>query len=86
MEGKDYWNIIIPTMQSKWRDPASFVAAVRVIYLLLLLLLKEVGSARLRESDIHPISPITPAPQYQHIDKKKRTEKIVDDYSTDRAA
>ena len=29
---------------------------------LLLLLLKEVGSARLRESDIHPISSKTPAP------------------------
>ena len=26
------------------------------------LLLKKVGSARLRESDIHPISPKTPAP------------------------
>ena len=39
---------------------------------LLLLLLKKVGSARLRESDAHPISPNTPAPQYQPIDRKKR--------------
>ena len=31
-----------------------------VLLLLLLLLLKKVGSARLRESDVHPISPKTP--------------------------
>ena len=46
-----------------------------VIYtssLLLLLLLKTVSSSRLGESDIHPISPTTPAPQYQPIDRKKR--------------
>ena len=41
----------------------------------LLLLLTEVGSARLRESDIHPISPKTPAPEYQPIDRKKRKGK-----------
>ena len=35
---------------------------------LLLLLLKNVGSARLRESDAHPISQKTPAPQYQPPD------------------
>ena len=39
---------------------------------LLLLLLKKVGSARLREGDVHPISPKTPAPQYPPIDGKKR--------------
>ena len=54
--------------------------------MILLLILKEVGSARLRESDIHPISPKTPAPQYQHVDRKKRKGKIVEDYSRDRAA
>ena len=53
---------------------------------LLLLLLKNVGSARLRESDVHPISPKTPAPQYQPIDRKKRKGKRVDDFSRDRAA
>ena len=53
---------------------------------LLLLLLKKVGSARLRDSDIHPISPKTPAPQYQPIDRKKRKGKRVEDYSKDRAA
>ena len=51
----------------------------------LLLLLKMVGSARLRESDVHPISPKTPAPQYQLVDRKKRKGKRVEDYSKDRA-
>ena len=51
-----------------------------------LLLLKKVGSARLRESDVHPISPKTQAPQYQPIDRKKRNRKIVEDYTRDRAA
>ena len=44
----------------------------------LLLLLKNVGTARLRESGIHPISPKTPAPQYQPIDRKKRKGKRVE--------
>ena len=39
-----------------------------------------VGSARLRESDIHPISPKTPATQYQPIDRKKTEGKGVEDY------
>ena len=54
--------------------------------LLLLLLLKKVSSARLGESDIHPTSPKTPAPQYQPIDRKKRKGKRVEDYNRDRAA
>ena len=54
--------------------------------LLLLLLLKKVGSARLGESGIHPISPNTPVAQYQPIDRKKRKGKRVEDYSRDRAA
>ena len=56
------------------------------LYSILLLLLKEVGSARLRESDIHPISPKTPAPQYQPIDRKNINKKIVDDHCRDGAA
>ena len=59
------------------------------LLLLLLLLIKEVGSTRLRESDtytVHPISPKTPAVQYQPIDRKKRKGKIVEDYSRVRAA
>ena len=51
----------------------------------ILLLLKTVGSAKLRESGIHPISPKTPSPQYQPIDRKKRKGKKVEDYSRDRA-
>ena len=54
--------------------------------IVLLLLLKKVSSARMGESDIHPISPKTPAPQYQPIDRKKRKGKRVEDYSRDRAA
>ena len=56
------------------------------ILLLYLLLLNKVGSARLRENDIHPISPKIPAPQYQPIDRKNRKRKIVEDYGKDRAA
>ena len=48
--------------------------------------LKKVSSARLGESDIHHISPKTPAPQYQPIDRKKRKGKRVEDYSRDRSA
>ena len=59
---------------------------IKLGLLLLLLLFKEVGSARLRESDVHPISPKTPAPQYQRIDRKKGKGKIVEDNSMDRAA
>ena len=45
------------------------------ILLLLLLLLKEVGNARLGERDYHPISPKTPTPQHQPIERKKRKGK-----------
>ena len=57
-----------------------------LLLLVLLLVLKKVGSARPRESDVHPLSPETPAPQYQPIDRKKRKGKRVEDYSRDRAA
>ena len=62
------------------------IRCISLHILLLLLLLKEVGSARLRESDIHPISPNTPALQYQPRDRKKRKGKIVEDYRMDQAA
>ena len=54
--------------------------------ILLKILLKKVGSARLTESDVHPFSPKTQAPQYQPIDRKKRKGKREEDYSRDRAA
>ena len=44
-----------------------------------LLLLKEVGSERLGENDPCPISPMTPAPKYQPIDRKKNKGKTVED-------
>ena len=53
------------------------------IIIIIIILLKNVGSARLRESDVHPISPKTPAIQYQPIDRKKRKGKRVEDYSRD---
>ena len=53
-------------------------------YYKIIIIKIKVGSARLRESDVHPISPKTPAPQYQHIDRKKRKGKRVEDYSRDR--
>ena len=62
-------------------DTLKLPATCVLLLLLLLLLLKEVGSARLRESDLHPISLKTPVPQYQPIDRKKRNGKIVEDYS-----
>ena len=40
----------------------------------------------LGESDIHPVSPKTPDPQYQTIDTKKRKGKRVEDYNRDRSA
>ena len=63
----------------------TFTASLERVQLLLLLLNK-VGSARLGEGDTHPISPKTPAPQYQSIDRKKRKGKRVEDYSRDRVA
>ena len=50
------------------------------------IIIKIGRNARLRESDIHPISPKTIAPQYQPLDRKKRKGKIVKDYSKDRKA
>ena len=43
--------------------------------LLLLLLLREVGNDRLGQTDSHPITSKTKAPQYQPIDRKKRKRK-----------
>ena len=67
-----------------FKYPGSQVAADGGF--LLLLLVKKVGSARLRESEVQLISPKTPAPQYQPIDRKKRKGKRVEDYSRGRAA
>ena len=64
----------------------SNCASVTSVIIIILLLLKKVGISRLGESDIDPISPKTPAPQYQPIDRKKRKGKRVEDHSKDRAA
>ena len=44
-----------------------------------LLLLKDVGAARLDESGLHPISQKTPALKYQPIERKEKRKKIVED-------
>ena len=67
-------------------DNAFYSRSYIEMHFFLLLLLKKVSSARLGESDIHPISPKTPAPQHQPIDRKKRKGKRVEDYSRDRVA
>ena len=43
--------------------------------IVIIIIIKKVGSARLRESDVHPISPKTPASQYQPIDRRREIEK-----------
>ena len=43
-----------------------------VLLLFLLLLLKEVGNSSLRESDLHPMGPMTPTPQYQPRQKEEK--------------
>ena len=55
-------------------------------YLIIIIIIKKRQQCKVGESDIHPISPKTPAPQYQPIDRKKRNGKKVEDYSRDRAA
>ena len=62
-----------------WPSHGEKVSLTELL-LLLLLLLKGVGSARLGESYLHPISLKTPAPQYQPIDRYKRKGKIVENY------
>ena len=53
----------------------SELASRADLRVLLLLLLKKIGNARLGEGDCHPISPKTPAPHYQPIEEKKRKGK-----------
>ena len=72
--------------RDRWREKAQREACLWKKVIIILLLLKKVDSARLRERDIHPISPKTPAPQYQPLDRKKRDWKIVEDYSWEKAA
>ena len=47
--------------------------------LLLLLLIKEIDSARLGESYLHPISPKTPVPQHQPVERNKKRGKTVEE-------
>ena len=65
--------------------PRSFLPTFLcpIIIIIIIIIIKRGASARLRESDIPPISPKTPSPQYQPIDRKKRKGKIVEDYTLD---
>ena len=42
---------------------------------MIFIIIRRVGNARLRESNVHPLSLKIPAPQYQPIDRKKRKGK-----------
>ena len=53
---------------------------------IIIIIKKGLHQCKVRESDLHPISPKTPAPGYQPIDRKKRNGKRVEDYSRYRAA
>ena len=74
--------------QRSWEGAAEELEGWRRVVIIIINNNKKGGGERvaLRESDIHPISPKTPASQYQPIDKKKRKGKRVEDYSRDRAA
>ena len=61
--------------------PVIIVPVMNDSYSIIIIIIEKVGSPRLRESDVHPISPKTPAPQYQPIDRKKRKGKSVENYS-----
>ena len=50
------------------RNMFNVLIIIISLLLLLLLLLNEVKNAKLGESDLHPISQMTPGPQYQPIE------------------
>ena len=73
-----YDNSPIPYLQQQSytrTNPWNSVFSIIIIISFIIINNKGFGSARLRESDMHPISRKTPAPQYQPIDRKKRTGK-----------
>ena len=68
-----------------WKLAHNVIVGATACCWRIIVIIKRGGSARLRESDIHPISPKSPAPQYQPIDRNKRKNSRID-YSRDRAA
>ena len=56
------------------------------VHYFIIIIIKKGQQCKAGENDIHPISPKTPAPQHQPIDRKKRKGNRVEDYSRDRAA
>ena len=57
----------------------------KINFIIIIIIIKKDRQCK-AESDVHPISPKTPAPQYQPIDSNKRKGKREEDYSMDRAA
>ena len=56
-----------------------FFKSIGYFILLVIILLKEVGSERQGESNLHLICQKTPSPQYQPIDRKERNGQKVED-------
>ena len=66
-----------------WVIQTIYNNTLQEVYIIVIIIIKR-GRQCKAESDIHLISPKTPAPQYQLIDRKKRERKIKDN-SKDRA-
>ena len=58
-----------------------YTKCIKIIIIIIIIIIINKG-----ESDIHPISLKTPAPQYQPIDRKKSKGNRIEVYSRDRAA
>ena len=73
---------------SNYELPKTYFEVKHAIYssnnCIIIIIIKR-GRQCKAESNIHPLSPKNPAPQYQPIDKNKRKEKIVEDYCRGRA-
>ena len=62
-----------------------FIIIITII--IITIIIKKGQQCKAGRSDIHPISPKTPAPQYQpNTNRKKRKGTRVEDHSRDRAA
>ena len=59
---------------------------VFLYFIIIIIIIKKGQQCKAGREWYNPISPKTPAPQYQPIDRKKRKEKSAEDYSRDRAA
>ena len=65
---------------------SKYVIVIISIIIISIIIIKKGRQCKAEREWYTPISPKTPAPQYQPIDRKKRNGKRVEDYSRDRAA